>query len=57
MVRLTSDMMTGYTHQDWEDFRQGDVRRRMEQSFRLLVKRQEQMMYGYLFSFEIYCSC
>ena len=34
MVRLTSDMMTGYTHQDWEYFyKQGDVRRRMEQLF------------------------
>jgi len=34
MVRLTSDMMTGYTHGDWEYFyKQGDVRRRMEQLF------------------------
>jgi len=34
MVRLTSDMMTGYTHEDWEYFyKQGDVRRRMEQLF------------------------
>jgi UV DNA damage repair endonuclease len=34
MVRLTSDMMTGYTHEDWEYFyQQGDVRRRMEQLF------------------------
>jgi len=34
MVRLTSDMMTGYTHQDWEYFyQQGDVRRRMEELF------------------------
>ena len=34
MVRLTSDMMTGYTHGDWEYFyQQGDVRRRMEQLF------------------------
>jgi len=34
MVRLTSDMMTGYTHQDWEYFyKQGDVLRRMEELF------------------------
>ena len=34
MVRLTSDMMTGYTHGDWEYFyKQGDVRRRMEELF------------------------
>ena len=34
MVRLTSDMMTGYTHHDWEYFyKQGDVRRRMEELF------------------------
>jgi len=34
MVRLTSDMMTGYTHEDWEYFyKQGDVRRRMEELF------------------------
>jgi UV DNA damage endonuclease len=34
MVRLTSDMMTGYTHGDWEYFyQQGDVRRRMEELF------------------------
>ena len=34
MVRLTSDMMTGYTHQDWEYFyRLPDVVRRMEELF------------------------
>lgn len=34
MVRLTSDMMTGYTHSDWEYFyRLPDVVRRMEQLF------------------------
>lgn len=34
MVRLTSDMMTGYTHQDWAYFyKQADVVRRMEQLF------------------------
>ena len=34
MVRLTSDMMTGYTHSDWEYFyKQPDVLRRMEQLF------------------------
>jgi UV DNA damage repair endonuclease len=34
MVRLTSDMMTGYTHEDWEYFYQlPDVVARMEQLF------------------------
>jgi UV DNA damage repair endonuclease len=34
MVRLTSDMMTGYTHSDWEYFyKQSDVRRRMGELF------------------------
>ena len=34
MVRLTSDMMTGYTHGDWEYFyKQPDVLRRMEELF------------------------
>jgi len=34
MVRLTSDMMTGYTHGDWEYFyKLPDVVRRMEQLF------------------------
>ena len=34
MVRLTSDMMTGYTHKDWESFyKLTDVVNRMEQLF------------------------
>lgn len=35
MVRLTSDMMTGYTHPDWSYFyTRADVQMRMEQLFR-----------------------
>ena len=34
MVRLTSDMMTGYTHGDWKYFyKQPDVQRRMQELF------------------------
>jgi len=34
MVRLTSDMMTAYTHQDWKYFyQQPDVQRRLEELF------------------------
>jgi UV DNA damage repair endonuclease len=34
MLRLTSDMMTGYTHEDWEYFyKLPDVTRRMEELF------------------------